>query len=102
MDYHYILVDLTPITLSVLAIGITTGGLASRFKLYVPLSFMSAVSMLLFFATSSAVAWYVAIFFAGATLGNFIAWINAQIQRTAKLLIAHVTELQKRLEEEER
>jgi len=101
MDYHYVLLDLTPITLSVLAIGITVGGLMSRFRLYVLFSSLSAVSILLFFVSSSAVAWHVAVFFAGSAVGNFIAWINAQIQRTAKLLIAHVTELQRRLEEEE-
>ena len=102
MDYHYVLLDLTPITLSVLAIGITVGGLAGRLRLYVPFSVMSAISMLLFFVASNAVAWYVAIFFTGSAVGNFIAWVNAQIQKTAQLLIARVTELQRRLEEEER
>jgi hypothetical protein len=102
MDYHYVLLDITPVTLSVLALGITVGGLASRLMLYVPFSAISAVSMLLFFVASNAVAWYVAIFFAGAAVGNFIAWVNAQMQRTIKLLIAHMTELQRRLEEEER
>jgi len=88
---NVLVMDITPLSLSVLAIGLTAGGLVGKFKLYpvasllalifVPLAFVSPLSAL------TLPSWIAGLFFGGFAVGNFLSNLNHEAKTTIYMLI---------------
>jgi len=95
-------VDITPISLGVLSIGLTLGGLTGRFKIYpvatllalifIPLAFVAPPSDL------TLASWILGIFFAALAIGNYLSSLHYEMKETMYMLMQQIQALKAELD----